>query len=142
MAITSANAASLQRAADALLYGSGARSVQLRIPAPAVPADPAEQLGLAVPQFQDVDLAPVVFRNSAARLVEGQAGRRDLIVSATAVEALTGSHGFASADALFATAFGVLVDGALLAIVGMTELEAGGRIYAYRLALREAAVTT
>ena len=36
----------------------------LRLPAPAVPGDATEQLGLAVPEFQDVELAPVVFRSA------------------------------------------------------------------------------
>jgi hypothetical protein len=126
-----------RRAADALLYGSGARSVLLRIPVNAVPADPAEQLGLAVPLFQDIALTPTIFRTAAAKLAEGKANIRDVIVSATAVEALTGSHGYASAKSLFASSFGVLVDDALLTITGVTELEAGGQVYAYRLELRE-----
>jgi len=121
-----------------MLRGSAARSVMLRISASAIPADPTEQLGLAVPQFQDIELAPVVFRTAAARLAESKANQRELIVSATAVEALTGLHGFASARALFASAFGVLIDDVLLTITGVTELEAGGAIYAYRIELREA----
>lgn len=135
--MAASTALAFRRAADALLRGSAANSVKLRIPAPAIAGDTTEQLGLATPQFQDVELAPAVFRNAAPKSAEGKADRRDLIVSATAVELLTGSHSFASADALFVSAFGVLVDGVLLAIVEVAELEAGALIYAYRLALRE-----
>lgn len=131
------DAIAFRRSADALLFASGARSVLLRTPAPAIAGDPGEQLGLTAPQFQDVELSPVVFRTAASEGGEGKAGRRDLIVSATAVQALTGSGQFTSANALFASAFGVLVDDVLLAIVGIADLEAGGLIYAHRLTLRE-----
>lgn len=128
-----------RRSADVLLRGSGTLSVKLRIPANAAPGDPAEQLGLAVPQFQDLDLSPAAFRTAAAKTQEGKANERVLIVSAAAVEALAGSHDYASARTLFASAFGVLIDDTLLAIVNVTEQEAGGAACAYRLTLREAA---
>lgn len=127
----------LRRVADALLLGSGSRAVKLRLPASAVPADPTEQLGLAVPQFQDVELSPVIFRNTSAKVAEEKAARRELIVSATAVQALTSATGLGSAEALFASVFGVLVDDRLLTIVTAAEMEAGGAVFAYRLALRE-----
>jgi len=126
-----------RRVADALLLSSGGRTVKLRVPASAVPADPAEQLGLAVPQFQDVELSPAIFRNTSPKIAEGKAAQRDLIVSASVVEALTASTSFGSAEALFASAFGVLVDDRLLSIVSATEMQTGGAIFAYRLALRE-----
>ncbi|MEG9437949.1 hypothetical protein JAO29_17525 [Edaphobacter sp. HDX4] len=128
---------SVRRLADALLYSSGGRSVKLRIPASAVGDDPAEQLGLAAPLFQDLELSPAAFRNAAAKSNSNQAATRDLIVAASAIEALTSSNTFGSADALFASSFGVLVDDVLLTIVSATELEAAGTVYAYRLALRQ-----
>jgi hypothetical protein len=131
------DATAFRRAADALLVASGARSVLLRTPAPAIAGDPGEQLGLAVPEFQDVELSPAVFRTASSQGGWSKPASRDLIVSATAVQALTGSSQFASANALFASAFGVLVDDVLLAILGIADLEAGGQVYAYRLSLRE-----
>ena len=62
-----------------------------------------------------------------------------MVVSASAIEALTGSLNFSSASVLFASAFGVLVDDALLTVVSATEMEAGGVVCGYRLLLREAA---
>ena len=121
------------RAADALLRGTGGRMVILRLPAPATAGD-AEQLGLAVPEFQDIELAPVVMRSSPG--VQGKAPRRELLVSATAVAALAGSLGYGAAEALFAAAFGVLVDGVLLAIESATADESDGSAYLYRLFLR------
>ena len=74
------------RAADVLLRAMGGRSVRLRMPAPAVPADPTEQLGLATPEFQDIALAPVVCRKARATVSAGGPAKWDLLVSATAVE--------------------------------------------------------
>ncbi|QNI36820.1 hypothetical protein [Edaphobacter albus] len=127
----------LRRMTDAMFYGSGARSVLLRIPAPANAVDPGEQLGFAAPQFQDVELTPVVFRSSTATMVGDKAKRRELLVSATAVEALAGLLSYGSANTFFASAAGVVVDDLLLAITNVSELEAGGLIYAYKLVLRE-----
>ena len=98
------------------------------MPAPATAGDEAEELGLAVPQFQDVELAPCVFRRTASRA--------ELLVSAAAVKELVGTLEFDSARVLFATAAGVLVDGDLLAIEGSEALELTGAAIAYRVKLR------
>jgi hypothetical protein len=126
------------RAADVLLRALGGRSVRLRMPAPAVPADPTEQLGLATPEFQDVALAPVVCRKARATVSTDQAARWDLLVSATAVEKLVGSLAYASASVLFANACGVLTgEGAeLLEILSATQEPLLGRPYVYRLLVR------
>ncbi len=128
-----------RRAADVLLRGCGGRSVLLRVPAPGVAGDATEQLGLATPGFQDVVLGPVVFRRTRVNAVEGKAAEREMLVSASGVEVLTGSLGFSAASVLFASAFGVLVDEALLMIVSATEMEAGGAVCGYRLLVREGA---
>jgi hypothetical protein len=124
------------RAADALLRGVGGRAVLLRMPSPATVGAVAEQLGLATPEFQDVELAPVVFRKSRATVAEGKAAKWELMVSATAVETLVGSLGYSAASVLFTTAFGVLIDGVLMEIVSATESETSGAPYVYRLVLR------
>jgi len=126
-----------RRAADVLLQCAGGRAVLLRIPAPASAADTTEQLGLAAPAFQDVELAPVVFRKARATTAESKAAKWELMVSATAVSALVGSLGYSAAGVLFATAFGVLVDGVLMEVESATESEVGGAPYVYRLVLRE-----
>ena len=88
----------------------------LRMPAPAVPADVTEQLGIAMPTFQDLPLAPVVYRKARATVADGKAAKWELLVSATVVENLVGSLAYASASVLFAAAFGVLSDDELLEI--------------------------
>jgi hypothetical protein len=127
------------RAADVLLRCAGGRSVLLRMPANASAADTTEQLGLAVPEFQDVELGPVVFRKArqaALSVTLEKAVRRELMVSATAVEKVVGSLGYSAASVLFATAFGVLIDGVLMEVVSATESEVFGTPYVYRLVLR------
>jgi hypothetical protein len=129
-------AISATRAADVLLRCTGGRAVLLRMPAPASAGDTTEQLGLAVPVFQDVELAPVAFRKARSTAAEGKAAMWELMVSATVVSALVGSMGYAAASVLFATASGVEVDGVLMDIVSTTESEVGGSAYVYRLVLR------
>ena len=123
------------RAADVLLRSVGGRAVLLRVPAPGVAGDASGELGLAVPGFEDMELAPVVYRRVRAR-VGTKATRWELLVSATAVRGLVGSLGYSAASVLFATAYGVLVDGVLMEVESATESELGGVPYVYRLVLR------
>ncbi len=127
------------RAADSLLRAAGGRAVLLRMPAAASAGDVTEQLGLATPLFQDVELAPVVFRKArAAGITSSAAGmvaRWELVVSAAAVTAVVGSLGYSAASVLFETAFGVVVDGVPMEIVSATSSEVFGVAYVYRLVL-------
>jgi hypothetical protein len=130
-----------QRMANALMRGVGGRAVWLRMPAPAIPGDPGEQLGLATPQFQDVALAPALFRRVRAKT--GTADKPDedsyeLLVSAWAVERAAGTLGFNAGNLLFAQADGVLIDGTLYGIAWVATAEAFGAPYVYRLGLRGA----
>jgi hypothetical protein len=118
------------RTADALLRGTGGRVVLLRLPAPAVPSDPTEQLGLATPEFQDVELGPVVLYE------QGTNETREMLVSASAVSGIVGSLGYSAASVLFAVAYGVLVDGVLMEVVSAVECEVSGVPYMFRLMLK------
>lgn len=135
------NAAAI-RAADTLLRGVGGTQVLLRAPAPANPDDDGEQLGLAVPQFQDSPLCPVVYRRVRPKFsaVTNTPTQYELLVSATAVNALIGtgsdSGTYESAETLFAVAFAVVIDSVLLEIVSATASEIGGAPYMYRLLLQ------
>jgi hypothetical protein len=124
------------RAADVLLRAMGGRTVMLRMPAPAVPADVTEQLGIATPMFQDLPLRPVVYRKARATVAEGKAAKWEMLVSASVIESLVGSLTYASASVLFAAAYGVLSDDELLEIDSATEEQVFGQPYVYRLVLR------
>jgi hypothetical protein len=120
------------RRADVALRTTGGQAVLLRMPQPAANGDDAEQLGLATPAFSDVELAPAAFRKSGKETI--------LIISATAVASLTGSLLFDSADVLFATAVGLIVNGVLFDLVGWTAAQSNGRTYAYYVSLQRTAV--
>jgi hypothetical protein len=118
------------RLTEALLQASGGTAT-LRMPAPAASGDEAEALGLATPEFNDVPLAPCVFRKSG--------NVKELLVSALAVEATAGSQQFDVVSALFANAAGVVVDGELFAIVSSVAIEQGCEALCYKLTLQAAA---
>jgi hypothetical protein len=116
------------RAADALLRASGGRAVMLRMPAPAVAGNDGEQLGLATPQFQDVELAPTVFRKAESTAT--------LLVSGSAVKVVVGSLKFNSAEVLFETVVGVVIDSVVYTILSSTTSTSDGKTYVYSLELR------
>jgi hypothetical protein len=116
------------RAADALLRVSGGRAVMLRMPAPAVAGNDGEQLGLSTPQFQDVELAPAVFRKAGSTST--------LLVSGSAVNAAVGSLKFNSAEVLFETAAGVVIESVVYTILSNTAATSDGSTYVYSLELR------
>ena len=135
-------AGAAQRAADALMRAAGGRSVLLRLPAPAVPGDPAEALGLATPLFTDVPLGPAVFRKARPSGAQGQPVRWELMISASAVARVTPPQAYGSAAALFASAAGVLIDSQFFELIEATETQAFGQTYMYRLLLRARAADT
>lgn len=128
-----------RRAADALLRSTGGRALQLRVPTPAVVGDVTEQVGLSAPGFEDLELAPAVFRKSRARMAEGAAAQYEVLVSAACVEALAGGTG-QSVDVLFAQAFGVVAGDSVMRIEAATASEVAGAVYVWRLLLRGALV--
>ncbi len=123
------------RSQDAVVTSSRSRAAQqrwprvlLRIPAPAASGADAEQLGLATPQFQDLPLYPAAFRKNQST--------SKLLVSASAVAEIIGSRAFNSAEVLFETAAGVVVDDVLYTITGSVAYQSEGKPYCYCLALR------
>ena len=126
---------SAARTADTLLRATAGRTVLLRIPSPAAPLA-SEQLGLATPYFQDVPLAPVVFRKARTQATPGKPQRIELLVSSTIVELTVGSLEYDSPNVLFATALGIVIDDELFAIESAATQQAFGKAYLYRLTLR------
>jgi hypothetical protein len=114
------------RRADATLRAAGGRMVLLRL-AGAAAANDAEQLGLATPGFRDVELAPATWHKAN--------NVNKLLVSASAVQVLVGSLGFESAEVLFETAVGVVMDGLVYLITDSFAAESMGVAYCYWLVL-------
>jgi len=126
-----------QRAADALLRSLGGFSVGLQIPSPVASGD-AAQLGITPQTYQSLPLSPAIFRRVRTTMQEGLPEKFELAVSASAIEAQVGALQLTSADALFAQAAGVTVNGKLFLIEAVTAPQAYGQAYLYRLQLREA----
>ncbi len=120
--------AGAKRLADAVLHACGGQAVRLRLAAPAVGGDDAEQLGLATPGFQDVVLTPAVLRRNASNT--------KLLITASAVIAVVGSLGYDSAEVLFTTAVGILLGDDLYEIQDCVAMTAEGAPYAYLLTLQ------
>jgi hypothetical protein len=116
------------RHADTVMRTAGGRAVLLRLASPAVPGDEAEQLGLATPGFQDVELAPAVFHKAN--------NVHKLVISASAVAAVVGSLEFDSAEVLFETAVGVVIDEVVYEITNSFSSQAMGVAYCYWLELQ------
>ncbi len=134
--------AAQSRIADALLRALGGETVLLQIPAPAVPGDLAEQLGIAAPLFQNVALGPAVLRKLRPRIATAESEKPaeyELLLSASAVAKALGTASLASAEVLFAQACAITVGGRLLQITSVTASEAFGEPCLYRLGLRAAA---
>jgi hypothetical protein len=124
------------RMADALLRSLGGSVVMLRVPSNAMAAQDAEQLGMSDPHFEEISIGPAVFRRVMPTKADGKGERTELLVSATTVLKIVGLLGFESASLLFAQAAGVVVQGALLQIVGVSSSEIFGQPYLYRVQLR------
>src|SRR5258707_12466089 len=78
------------RVADALLRSLGGGSVCLRWPSAPSDGCDAAQIGLTMPGFQDFPLSPALFRKVRVVLQEGQPGKFEVLISASAVAALGG----------------------------------------------------
>jgi len=126
------------RVADALLRSLGGSSVCLRWPAAASDGCDAAQIGLTIPGFQDFPLSPALFRKVRVVMQEGQPGKFEVLISASAVGALAGELTQASAERLFASAMGIAIASKLYLVEAVTAPELFGQAYLYRLLVREA----
>jgi hypothetical protein len=126
-----------QRAADALLRSLGGFSVGLMMPLTGAGGN-ASEIGITPQTYQQLPLSPALFRRVRVAMAEGQPEKFELAVSASAIATQVGALQLASADALFAQASGVTVNGKLFLIEAVTAPEAFGQAYLYRLQLREA----
>ncbi len=107
--------------------GSRGMTVLLRLPGMASSGDDAEQLGLGTPAFQDAPVGPAVWRKAGVDTA--------LLLGASAVAALVGSGGYVSAEELFESAAGVVVEGVFYTISASEPIFAGDGVCGYRLSL-------
>jgi len=123
--------------ADALLRSVAGSSALLRVTG-TNPCTSQSEVGLVSTTFADVVINPVVIRKLRPSWQEGGASKWELLVSATGVDQQVSALSLASAQSLFAMSLTVTVAGQDFLIESVASNEAFGRVYLYRLMLREA----
>jgi len=119
-----------------MLRALGGAEVTFLFPLLQLPEDSSAELGMVDPGVEEVRLSPVVVRNLVAE-AGGPRRRLEFLVPAAAVAAELSSRNVASAGALFDSALGVMYDGDLFHIEGLTTEYFGGMAYLYRVAAVE-----
>lgn len=120
----------LIRAANAMLTALGGDTVTLVLPATAMAADAAGQLGLVDPGVQEVMISPVVTR----ALQTGNLGPRrriEFTLPASAIAAQLSSLGMGTADDLFKAALGLKYGSDMFCIESVSPENFAGTIYFY-----------
>jgi len=123
--------------ADALLRTVAGTTALLRVTGTNTATNQAE-LGLVTTTFADVVVSPVVMRKLRPTSQDGNASLWELLVSATGVEQQVNALSLSSAQSLFAMTLAVTVTGQDYVIESVASSEAFGKVYLYRLLLREA----
>jgi hypothetical protein len=123
--------------ADALLRSVAGTTALLRVTGTNTSTSQSE-VGLVSTTFADVVISPVVMRKLRPTWQEGGASKWELLVSATGVEQQVSALDLASAQSLFAMSLSVTVAGQDYLIESVASNEAFGRVYLYRMLLREA----
>lgn len=123
--------------ADALLRSMTGTTALLRVTGSNTDTSMSE-MGLVATTFSEVVVSPVVMRKLRPTWQEGGESKWELFVSATSVEQQVSSLDLPSAQSLFAMTLGVTVSGQDYLIESVASNEAFGKVYLYRLLLREA----
>jgi len=123
--------------ADALLRSVAGTSALLRVTGTNTSTSQSE-VGLVSTTFADVVISPVVMRKLRPGWQEGGESKWELLVSATGVEQQVSALDLPSAQSLFAMTLAVTVAAQDYLIESAAANEAFGRVYLYRLLLREA----
>jgi hypothetical protein len=126
-----------QMLADALLRSMTGTSALLRVTNANTDTSRAE-VGIVATTFADLTVSPVVLRKLRPSWQEGGESKWELIVSATSVEQQVSALDLPSAQSLFATTLAITVGGQDYLIESIASSEAFGKVYLYRLLLREA----
>jgi hypothetical protein len=125
-----------QMIADALLRSVAGTSAQLRVTG-AINDNNQTELGLIATTFSEVVISPVVMRKLRPIAKAGDASQWEMLVSATSVQAQVNALDLPSAQALLAMTMAVRMAGSDYLIESVASNEAFGKVYLYRLTLRE-----
>ena len=105
---------------------------------PGLPGDgtDAGQLGVDAPNYQQLTLAPAIFRRTRPTMTDNQSAKYELLISATAVAQQLSLLQLATADALFSMVAAVQVAGLTLLVEEWACTASLGMPLVYRLLLR------
>jgi len=126
-----------QMLADALLRSVAGTTALFRVTGSNIETNQAE-LGLVAATFADIVISPVVIRKLRPAWKDGTDSQWELLVSATGVEQQVNALSLSSAQSLFSMTLAVTVAGQDYLIDSIASSEAFGKVYLYRLLLREA----
>ena len=126
-----------QMLADALLRSVGGASAFLRVTGGALTSNQSE-VGLIATTFSQVEVSPVVMRKLRPTAEVKEMPQWEMLISATSVQTQVEALDIASAQALFAMTLAVTVGGNDYLVESIAANEAFGKVYLYRLVLREA----
>ena len=122
--------AALLRAADALMRTLGGETVILVLPATAMPADAAGQLGLVDPGVQQV----LITRAAARALETGNSGPRrriEFTIAASAIAEQLPGLGIGTAEELFQAVMGISYSGDLFHVESVAPESFAGTVCFY-----------
>jgi len=123
--------------ADALLRSVGGASAHLRVTGSNSSSNQAE-VGLIATSFSEVEVSPVVIRKLRPSTKSGDTPLWEMLISATSVQSQLNALDLSSAQSLFAMTLAVTLAGNEYLIDSVAANEAFGKVYLYRLTLREA----
>jgi hypothetical protein len=126
-----------QMLADALLRSVTGTTALFRVTG--ANTDTAQsEVGLVATTFAEVPISPALMRKLRPTWQEGGESKWELLVSATSVEQQVSDLSLASAQSLFSMTLAVTVACQDYLIESVAANEAFGRVYLYRLLLRQA----
>src|SRR5580692_2684063 len=125
-----------QMLADALLRSAAGTTALLRVTGTNTDTSMSE-VGLVATTFAEVAVSPALMRKLRPTWQEGGESKWELLVSATSVEQQVSAMSLASAQSLFSMTLAVTVACQDYLIEAVAANEAFGRVYLYRLLLRQ-----
>ena len=126
-----------QMLADALLRSLTGASAEFRMTGSTTDTNMSE-LGLTATSFVNAVISPVALRKLKPGWRKDDAPQWELLVSATSVNAQANALDLSTAAEFFKMTLLVTVGGQAYLIESVTSNEAFGKVYLYRLLLREA----
>ena len=124
--------------ADALLRSVTGTTALLRVTGVNAAASSMSEVGLVATTFAEVPVSPALMRKARPAWDQSGQSKWELLLSATSVQQQVNALDLSSAQSLFGMTLAVTVAGQDYLIESIASNEAFGRVYLYRLLLREA----